>query len=535
MPNLFLLVGNRFKELASLTPFFSFSLLAITAIALGAGFPAWPTPLLGNFRNLFIALTLVGSLLTIFTTKGRKVWRTFVSEPETLMSPLNAQRGIKAILVFHFLIFIKICVLNYYSFNVNATDFSIFDYMIPNTARGHFMQSMTGLNHFGVHSTPLLFLLYPFHRLCNHPLFFVVLHAVVLASSGIPLALIAKNRLRAGIHQVMILIAFYHFGFVGQLLQYNFHIEVFYVPLFFWFLYFTDRRQFNRAFFVALFIFSIKEDAAIYLAATALAGAVTRMKFPRWFSIALGSISAGVLVTNLGWVIPHNSAHSVFVLPNAASSEGTILATVKYLVQNWRETLVRLLTGQALRINFPFLFLPLTQPFVLISVAPFVFIHATAHALIMRNLMLYYSAPYLPFLFFGYLISLTESRPKSLALLITLALTTLVGGGYLQFQKVDPEYGQFLNLKRAVNETRTLCVQGSLAPHFRYPPQINLLTPGCFNSAKDYYVLNPRLSRYPLDDSEYDRLQKRLQTDPNYRETAFGSFLLFTRINPPNS
>jgi uncharacterized membrane protein len=514
------------------SPFLSLAILLLASVTLFSGFSWWPEKILDNFRNPFIAIVIFASLISVLSKNAQNFWRTFFLKPEKIIEEEKETRWVFVILGWHLFIFVKICLLNYFDFLVNATDFSIYDFMIPNTARGRFMQSMTGFDHFGTHSTPILFLVYPFHRFFNSPYFSLILHGILLWSASIPLYLILKSRIKAPIHRLLILLTFFHFSYVGQILQYNYHIEIFYTPLFFWLFYFWDTEKYIWSVVVALLLMTVKEDGALYVISATLALSFWKKNSPLWMKVGLVLVSVAVFIINIKWVIPMNSGKASYLLAPAASSSGTLPQTIFRLLGNWKETASLIFTGSWLRMTALFLFLPLLEPAFLIGSAPFILIHATAQSPIMRSLMLYYSAPYIPFLFFGYVLALSKTRLtryRSPIILLVCGLATLIGGGYLQFHKPHPQYKELVKLRMIIDKNKSICIQGSLTPHFGYPDKYHLLTPECVRETLDYYVLDPNLSAYPVPQTDFFKLVEDLKNDSRYEQQKFGEFILFRK------
>jgi hypothetical protein len=220
-------------------------------------------------------------------------------------------------------------------------------------------------------------------------------------------------------------------------------------------------------------------------------------------------------------------------MAEAASAYGTHLSEIiPNLIRHWNQVLLSLLTGRWLTMAGAFLFLPLLNPFILISVLPFALVHTLAYTYVMKNIMLYYPAPYIPFLFFGFVLFLTKVKTKRFVNFAVIFLTlnlNLVGGSYLAVKKKDPEMENLPRVKALMDFSKPLCVQGVLIPHLGYPMEIKLLSPECAHGPFAYYLIHPRLDCFPLTPEKFDESRQILETDPNVTKTSIGGFVLYQK------
>ena len=118
--------------------------------------------------------------------------------------------------------FIKFLLLDYYSFNVNAADFSFFDHLIPNSINGKFMYTAADESiKMANHPYFIIWLLAPFQILLNSPLVFLIGHGVVLWSAWIPLYLLIKEYNSSAIVRILFLLSFFTFPFVNRVLIFD--------------------------------------------------------------------------------------------------------------------------------------------------------------------------------------------------------------------------------------------------------------------------------------------------------------------------
>ncbi len=430
--------------------------------------------------------------------------------------------------------------LQYFSFSIPAVDFSIFDQMIPNTARGHFMVSAAcgGCDHFGIHSTPILFLFYPFHRWFGHPLFSVTLHAVALWSAAIPLLLLCRLKLERPWHRLGVLIAFFCSPFLIKILDYQFHPEVFYVPLFLWFVFLVETQRWKSLWIVAALILSVKEDGAIYLSAAVTGAFLTkRMKLRQ--AMGLIAFSIAVFVLNTKWVIPTNAGANEYHLAGTVSKYGSTLGeAILGMLRHWNDVLADVLRGVWLKKLFHVLFLPLFEPYFWIAVAPFVVVHSIADSTVMSGLATYYSAPYLPWVFAGFVLVLGKKRVSERVrnIAVVFAIVSSIPAWYPRhFPKISElkqRNESFAELSRHLDLNRSICAQGNIFPRLGYPEKIALLSEACLQGSPAQYdqiVVNPKMGMWPLSADQFESITRRLRENSSYKSETFGDFVLFSK------
>jgi len=99
--------------------------------------------------------------------------------------------------ILFYIVFIFGAVALKYHFSLyNGLDLAIFNHTFWQTIHGNFFgSSINPPSYFGDHFAPFLILLIPFYWLIPHPLTLLFLQTLFLASSAIPLYLIAKRYL----------------------------------------------------------------------------------------------------------------------------------------------------------------------------------------------------------------------------------------------------------------------------------------------------------------------------------------------------
>ncbi len=126
------------------------------------------------------------------------------------------------------------------------------------------------LSHFAVHISPIYYVLLPFYAVFPSPMTLQIGQAAVIASGVVPMVLLCR---RLGLSEkctigMAFLYACYPALTTGC--HYDLHENCFLTPLLLWLFYSCECRKYWWAYLCALLVFTVKEDAAVYIAVFAL-------------------------------------------------------------------------------------------------------------------------------------------------------------------------------------------------------------------------------------------------------------------------
>jgi len=150
--------------------------------------------------------------------------------------------------------------------------------------------------------------------------------------------------------------------------------------------------------------------------------------------------------------------------------------------------------------------------------APALLIYGLSNISHMREYATYYSAPLIPFLFFG----LVEGGQRILQrnirvapgfILVGCLLFALTGGGYQKFSPIAFQALRDLSEARNYLWTQTrplICAQTLLYPHLPYEWRIQPLSPECMQApaALTVFLRNSRYDSYPVGAREFLALRE---------------------------
>ena len=154
-----------------------------------------------------------------------------------------------------FFFFVSIIFWSIYYFyqfqygEVNLVDFSIIDHMLKNTCEGNVLQAPVPNsraivhNHLSIHITPLLGLILPFKCFLSSPLVISFFQAIIFSSTFFVLDKILLLLKYSKVQRIFGNLSLLIFPFCFKGMVFNFHYEVFYLPLGFLFLYFYLQKK----------------------------------------------------------------------------------------------------------------------------------------------------------------------------------------------------------------------------------------------------------------------------------------------------
>lgn len=121
------------------------------------------------------------------------------------------------------------------------------------------------ISHFAIHISPIYYLIVPIYSIFTSAETLQVVSGLIIASAIIPIYLLAKKR---NLPNYVILIICLIFGLYAPAIcstYYDFHENHFLIPLLLWLFYSYERK--NKPWFIILciLIWSVKEDASLYL------------------------------------------------------------------------------------------------------------------------------------------------------------------------------------------------------------------------------------------------------------------------------
>ncbi len=503
------------------------------------GVPGVPS-FLSGIRN-YLYLTLVIFLFSLLKRNIREELKSLYSNQVDSfdIKEKTFKFWKRAILLWGLFAYLKLMIVNTYTYQIVDVDFSYFDLMIANFIRGNgWYSEACQCNHMGVHSTYFFYLLAPFHYLFNSPLLLQVVHGLSLWVAAFPLLKIIEHFKFKKVFSLAFVFTLFNYTAFVHNLKYNFHFEIWYIPIFLWMFYFFEVRKWGLFHLFALLSLLVKEDAGFYL--LGYGASLFIFSKERKHSFILISYSIILTIISLKVFIPHHRETSDYVVAGTASVYGSNIKEIALnMLKDPFGVMGYVIKGYWLKFLIPFLFVPFLSASFVVAVAPYVVIHSTAQSDLMAKLMLYYSAPFLPFLLYFFLKKLSSDfsfkniklkEKRNYILTFFMVYGALVGSGQIQYREVKPQYISFKSTINDLNlKEKKVCSQGSILPHLGYDSKLTSLRHCDQNLQYDYIFINPQIDPFPFSREVLESKLRAFEGDDNYEVLEkIGSFYIFS-------
>lgn len=423
-----------------------------------------------------------------------------------------------------------ISITEFLSFN--SSDFTIFDWMVESSRRGHFGYSpIFKINHFGMHSSFFLLLYVPLYALSATPWWQVVTGPLLIWAGFFPLRRLVTRAV--GAHGGILLLAALAWCasvWMGRLANHSFRIEHAWVLAMLWFLVGWMERRTAVWLLAAIALFASKEDGALALGSLAVGHALFDRERRRAASVLL-LLSFGFLAIYLPlqrvW-IPGGAGYGGYWIAFGDSPAHAAIGMVRHPLQ----LLTSLATSGLWGFFAPALFLPLFSWRAAWGLAPLVVLLGGATFEPMHALQDYYPGALLPLAIFG-LLEVMRGPIGRLGGIIALTLFPIVGYGYSRVLPFSFDTLHEVDRTREVVANATsVCAQRALFPHLGYPPEIFLLDdPACTDDPSSWIVVSSALNPYPLSSEALGSAMTRWKQERRWR--AIGVFTVYEPIDAP--
>ncbi|MCK4798740.1 MAG: DUF2079 domain-containing protein [Spirochaetes bacterium] len=455
------------------------------------------------------------------------------------------------------LFFIIYTVSKHYSFHSYAFDLGWYNQVFYTLVHKGwpFITLHTPLSHFSNHFEIIFYLLAPFYALFQNPVTLLILQSMFLASSAVPLYLIAKKRLNNNFLSVIISIVFLLFPALHGLNTYDFHGLVFFIPIFFFMFYFleTKRMKLFWLFFVLALI--TREDTPVTLIGVGLYIYFIMKNQKLGISISVSSIIYFLIVLSIMTATEGSDNYLDLALPESQGFTGTLITlftnpffTFKNIFFNTDKLLY------LFQIFLPVLFLPFFAiKKMIIAIPGFAIILLGGNAAF-YSIGFQYSAHIIPMIFILTIAGIENIQHKWPQLKYTAIAITLLSAGIL----MNYEFGLILSKRfpgipkaserekiaysffQDIPGNASVVTNARLYPHLSGREMINLIyriDEGIEYVLTDIYPPSPALDLYEtvyrghmLDENRVKSIIFRLMNSGDYGVVKYNKgFLLLKR------
>ena len=358
-------------------------------------------------RPMLISVLIFSTMMFLVWWKFRAVFeKTLCVKIWGSVSRLPLRVLVAVLFVIYAAIMTVVGFERHLALETRAFDLGIFAQAVWNTIHGDlfFSSIKENINLMGDHISPILFFTTPFYMIWQDPRTLVLLQAIASASSLIPLALIARDKLKNKSLVLIFLLMFFFYQPMRAALHEDFHPEVLAEPFLWWAFFFLDRGKIFRFLLCLAVAVTGKEN---FLGVAFMLGFYTFwFKKMRSLGIMVMAASVGLFIWETKWLVPHLTGAKYFYAGNYA----TIMADpVNGIVK-------KLFNFESLEYTFkvflPFLFLPFSHFSTLILTFPVFFQNLISVNGAMRSFNYHYFTGLTPFLFISTIFALASLRDR---------------------------------------------------------------------------------------------------------------------------
>jgi len=389
---------------------------------------------------------------------------------------------------------------------------------------------------FGVHFSPILFILLPFYAIYPGPENLLVMQTVILALGALPIYWMTRDKLGKKIGLSLALV-YLCSPLLLAINLYDFHLEAFTSTFFLFSIYYLEKEQWVKFFgFFALSLSTIEFAPiigvflAFYIGILNLQNKFMNHNKARKYMVLTAIIS-------IMWFIFALQAKSIF-----NSSTSPVPSPFHNILQNPAEILTILNTNISIKLSYvimlfaPLAFLPLLAPRPLIMLLPW--IGASFFSIYPSYYSVYYQYQgfVIPFLFIALPKAIECLNARNVQKIVAVIfIATIVSTAYLIFQPGSPwNYSPIPNEKtESIHEILALIppkasilTQNDLFPHVSNRADAYMYLPRYDNISVEYILVDVTSYWYSWQQSELfgERISPNLNTEEALRNGNYGIY-----------
>lgn len=343
----------------------------------------------------------------------------------------------------YFALFATLSLLRYSNFRAAGVDIAIFDQVLWLLSRFKGTTStIRGMNLFGDHFAPVLFLLVPLYWIKGNVTALLLVQTAALALGALPLYLVARDRLQSRWVALAVAGAYLAYPALQHMNLFDFHPEVLALCFLLFAILALERRRFAWLYVLCLGAVICKEDMAL---AVLVLGLLVYFKYDRRAGRIITAGAALYFLVAVFLLIPRLGPEGFQYSGRLKAFGNTPLEAARNFVLHPKHTLDVLATRQNLRYFFsllvPVAFLCLLSPVFLLPALPAFLINLISDFPGQHTIFFQYTAAIIPFVFVALIFGLRKVRNWSEgafrqrfvmgALAFVLAASALAGAFYL--------------------------------------------------------------------------------------------------------
>lgn len=470
-------------------------------------------------RNPFHALVILIILKIWFERNSKKAGII-----EYTRRLLEKKYGFWAIISIFLLMASWIKLSQHYTFNTGAYDLAMYDSALSNTLKGQFMYTpWLGRSYFSEHCAPILFGLLPLYLIHDGAYTLMIVQALALVLSLVPLYYIANDTFNDRIVSLGILLAYLNYRYLLNGFMFDFHHEIF-EPVLIFSLFFYLRRKRQIPYFIFLILaLACKEDMPIYLFVFGLYAGVIEKKWKFGLPTMLISLIWGIVAIKI--IIPYSfpdGIHPSRFLDRWSQYGQTYRDIAWGVLSDPSVILGKRFFKNVWKLLFPIGLFPLAKPSVSILAVPPLLLNGTSNFDLQQSFGVHYALPILPFLFIALIRGMKNicnafpRRQKGLMIIFLYYLLLSNVKFYLLFFEsfaISEHDVIGHRLLASLPENVTIAAQTSIIPHLHRSLQVVMLP-----EYKDsqYIFFDTERLRWPMSNHDYTNLLETFLGDKHY-------------------
>jgi len=301
----------------------------------------------------------------------------------------------------YFALYATLSIYRFANFRAPGVDIAIFDQAVWLLSRFEgFTSTIRGMNIFGDHFAPILFMLAPLYWVKGNVQALLVVQTAALALGALPLYLVARDRLESRPLALVVAGAYLAYPALGHMNLFDFHPETIALCFLLFAVLALERRRFGWVYALCLGALFCKEDMAL---AVFVLGLIVYFRYDRRAGRIIAAGTALYLLVVVLLVIPALGPEGFQYSGRLTQFGDTPLEAVRNFFLRPLRTLGIVLTrqnlGYALALLAPVAFLCLLSPVLLLPALPAFAINIISDLPEQHTILFHYTAAIVPFVF----------------------------------------------------------------------------------------------------------------------------------------
>jgi len=343
-------------------------------------------------------------------------------------------------------------------------DFTVYEQAMWTTVNNGTLlyNSLEGCSHFGIHTSPIWFVLAPIYGVFQFPETLLIIQSILLISTAIPLYYLTKEILGDDKYALLVAYMYIVYPMLHGAILFDVH-EVMFLPLIvFTALYFLYKKNVPIFFLFMMLALIVKEDIPLLVIPIFLYAIYTRMystKFEKWLMIIGIALSVIWLLASVFVIIPAFNAGGMAIHESRFNTSNVQTMITQYPVEK---------VGYLSNVFSPLLFLPTLSPLTLVLCAPTMFEILLQDGVYRFTSMTHYVLQLIPILFLSLIFGIKRFRESKIfedgqLRVVMLIIVTLLFLASSQVSPFSPNFYVFVPTEHtvAIDEAMAMIPDGA--------------------------------------------------------------------------